>query len=213
MRKIVPVIIIVLALVAGYFFYTKSKGGVVSEVGKVSSGVKTLGELISSGVPQKCSVSETDESGSKTEGTTYVASGKVRADFTSTTSGKATVSHMISDGKTSYIWSDDSKDGIKTTIQPGASPSSVPTTETTSQTSSSTGTDLSQKGNYNCSAWLPDSSVFSPPGDIKFSDFSEMMKVTTPTSPASGSSSSQCAYCDSLSGSEKDQCLSALNCK
>ncbi len=206
-KAVIAVVVILLLGVGGYFYFNKSRN--VETAGGISSGVKSLKELLASGVPQKCTFASDDESG-KTEGTSYIAGGKVRADFTSTINAKTTVSHMISDNKTSYIWTDGDKTGFKMTItetDTNATDSPV-TGETASQGNEA---DLDQKSDYKCSVWVPDNSMFTPPADVKFTDFSEMFK---PSPATSGSGSSQqCSICDSLKGDDKTSCLSALNCK
>jgi len=199
MNKIVIVVVILLLGVGGYYFYSKMKTGGIPGGPQVSSGQMSLKDLVASGLPQKCTFVSTDESG-KTEGTSYVSGGKVRADSTLTAGGKATTSHIISDGKTGYIWTEGEANGFMMTV--GESES----TETSSEA------DLSQKADYNCSTWLPDNSLFTPPSDVKFTDFSQMLQ---PTSMPAGieNTGSQCAYCETLTGEDKASCLSALQCE
>src|SRR3989344_3830565 len=98
-KKVLAVVVLLLIGLAGYFGYTKFMAGKTSDgSSETSNGTKSLKDLLSSGVAQKCAFSSSDESGSS-EGVTYVSSGKVRGDFTTTSSGKETNSHMISDGK------------------------------------------------------------------------------------------------------------------
>ncbi|QQG41301.1 MAG: hypothetical protein HYV90_03965 [Candidatus Woesebacteria bacterium] len=204
-KAAIAVVVILLLGIAGYFYFSKSKN--VETASGISSGVKSLKELLASGVPQKCTFASDDESG-KTEGTSYIAGGKVRADFTSTLNGKTTVSHMISDNKTSYIWTDDDKNGFKMTVPD--SDTKATTAPVTGEAAQASEVDLNQKSDYKCSAWIPDNSMFTPPADVKFTDFSEMFK---PSPAANGSGSSQqCSICDSLTGDDKTSCLSALNC-
>ena len=211
-KKLLIALLAVLVLGGGgYYFYSKNKTGGAGTGKEVSSGVTSLKELIAANVPQKCTFSTTDEESGKTEGTTYVAGGKVRGDFTNTISGKTTTSHMISDSKTSYIWEEGQKKGVKMTVDEPETDGA----DTATSTDSSAGTqaDLNEKADYKCSAWLPDSSLFNPPSDVKFADLSEMFKVATPA-PGAGQNdtSSACSYCNTLSGDDKTQCLSSLNC-
>lgn len=207
-KKLGLVILILVFGVGAYFLLSKSKTQTPVTDNSVSSGASSIKDLLSSGIPQKCTYSSTADSGT-TEGTSYVSAGKVRADFTNTTSDKTTISHMITDGKTNYIWTEGEKNGFKTTVQdtqtsqPESSPSgnSVQTEET----------NLNQKVDYKCSAWVPDESLFTPPSDITFTDFSQMVNSSPVAAPQGNSS--QCSYCDSLSGDSKTQCLSSLNCQ
>lgn len=179
-----------------------------SGTGSEDTGPKSLKDLLSAGIAQKCTFSTTDESGTS-EGVTYVSGGKVRADFSSTVEGKVVKSHMISDGKTNYIWTDGEKTGFKMTVeQTSTTESDVPSSST--DTSVSSQVDLNEKADYKCSAWIADDSLFTPPSDVEFQDFSDIFKPQPSTSAGSGTS--QCAYCSSLSGEDKTQCLTALNC-
>jgi hypothetical protein len=211
-KAVAAVAIVLVAGVVGYLGYTNfiSKKTPVAPLGNQESqgGLKSLKDLLSSGVAQKCTFTNSGESGSS-EGTSYVSGGKVRADFTTVTSGKTTISHMISDGKTSYIWTEGDKSGFTMTV---SETSASQTTGSQESTAVSSEADLGQKADYKCSAWITDSSYFTPPGDIKFSDFSEMFKAS-PAPGVQGTSSSQCSACDSLSGDDKTQCQAALNCK
>lgn len=208
-KAIVAVVIILLLIAGGAFYFLKVRGGAG---GKLSSGANSLKSLIAAGIPQKCTFSSSDASGSS-QGTTFVAGGKVRADITSVVSEQTTVSHMISDGKTNYIWSDNDKNGIKMTV-PESSVTSAPSTGNTSGTGPSSEGDLNQTENYKCSAWLPDNSQFTPPSNITFSDFGSLMPSAAPAvAPSTSGSSSQCAYCETLTGDSKTQCLAALKCK
>lgn len=210
MKKVFLVVIALVLAAGAYFYFSKSKSN-FSGVNQIASGAKSLKDLIAAGVPQKCTYSSTNDSGS-TQGTSYVADGKVRADFTSTLAGKSSTSHIISDNKITYMWTDGEKNGVKMTIPEGqASYSPVPESSDGSYKQA----DLDQKADYDCSAWIPDSSVFTPPSDVTFTDLSEMYKPTqVQQGPSGGSeSSSACSYCNNLTGSDKTQCLAALNCK
>lgn len=210
-KKVLVAVVLLLLAVGGYFGYTKFMGGKVPGVPGTSSGPKSLKDLLSAGVAQKCTFSSTSESGSS-EGTTYISGGKVRGDFTTVASGKTMVSHMISDGKTSYIWTDGEKNGFKMTVsdQPTATGAK---TDYTGGSSTNSAADLNQQADYKCSGWVTDGSYFTPPTTVTFTDFSQMYAPTS-NAPSQGSgSSSQCSYCNSLTGDDKTQCLTALKCK
>jgi hypothetical protein len=204
MKKVIIIVVVLLLAAAGYYFYSKSKGG-PEGTGGATSGAQSLKELITANVPQKCTFSATDETGS-TEGTTYVSGGKVRSDATVTDEGETTVSHMISDGKTNYIWTDGEKNGFKMTVpEEDAEDISAPDS---ADTPVSNEVDMDQKTDYKCAAWIPDNSVFVPPTNVTFTDFSQMMEPAG----SAPSTASQCSYCDNLSGEDKSACLSAFKC-
>lgn len=210
-KKILVVIVLLLITAGAYFGYTKFMAGKVPGGSTESaSGAKSLKDLLSSGVAQKCTYSTTDESGTS-EGTTYVSGGKVRADFTTVMSGKTTKSHMITDNKTSYVWTDGEKNGFKTTIS--EEDAKADTSVSSDAEFSQSGASLNEKVDYKCSGWVVDGSFFTPPSNVTFTDFSQLFAPTpAPAQGAGSSSSSQCSYCDSLAGEDKTQCLAALNC-
>lgn len=208
-KKLVIIVIVLLLLGVGAFFMFKSKKGSNSGISPVTSGAQSVKDLIAAGIPQKCTFTST-EGGASTQGTTYVAAGKVRGDFGSTIDGKASVSHMISDGETTYIWQDGQMNGVKMEI-----PKDSQGEASTQPVDTSVGkqADLDQKMDYDCSAWIPDTSLFSPPSDVTFTDLSQMYTAPTNTTPGTGSNGgSQCSYCDALTGDDKTQCLAAFNC-
>lgn len=180
-KKILIVVVVLLLVVGGYFFMKGQKGGTPAGTQGTtetsSGGLKSLKDLIASGVAQKCTFSTSDTSG-VSEGTTYVAGGKMRGDFTSTVSGKTTKSHMIADGKTTYIWVDGEKTGFKTTFEETAT-AKPEGTQVSEGTASGGGVDLNQKTDYKCSTWITDSSQFTPPADVKFTDFSQMFNPSS----------------------------------
>ena len=206
-KYIIAGVAILVLLLAGFLIFkmqNKAPSG-NSETEQVS-GMKSLKDLISSGVAQKCTYSTKDDSISS-EGVTYISGGKVRGDFTTVSDGKTTASHMITDGKTNYIWTEGEKTGLKMTITDTVS-TPAPVTE---ENGSYSGSNLDQKFDYKCSTWIADQSMFTPPTSVTFTDFSNMFAPTS--APNTGvQNTTQCSVCDSLSGSEKSQCLSALNC-
>jgi len=176
----IGVVALLLLGVGGYFFMNKK-----SSAPTFVSAPTSLKDLLAANLPQKCTFPE---------GTVYISGGKFRGDF-------APNSHMISDSKTSYIWTDDQKQGFKMTIDAS--------TEADVQTEAPDGAvDVNEKLDYKCSTWLPDASVFALPSGVDFTDFSAL---TTPS--ASGGNSVQCTACASLTGDDKTQCLAVLNCK
>ncbi len=123
-----------------------------------TSGPTSLKDLIAANIPQKCTFPE---------GTVYISGGKFRGDFVPN-------SHMISDSKTSYIWTDDQKQGFKMTVDADA--------KTEAQTEAAKeAVDVNAKLDYKCGAWLPDASMFNTPAGIEFTDFSNLTIPSIPT--------------------------------
>jgi hypothetical protein len=208
-KKIIIAVVLLLLLGAGGYYFMKSgKDGSSSPASESSSKTQSIKELIAENIPQKCTFKTTDETSGTSEGTTYVSGGKVRGDFSVTQEGKTTINHMISDGQVSYIWQDGEKNGFKMTLS--AEDAAEIKSDTSTSATAATGADLDQKVDYNCSAWIPDNSMFDPPKDVTFTDFSDMLKPQG--SGGTDSKASQCAYCGNLSGDDKTQCLTALGC-
>jgi len=206
---IVAVVVLLVVLVGGYYFMKKgpSKPSTTSNTASQDSSPKSLKDLLMSGIAQKCTFSSTTSTGSS-DGTTYMASGKVRGDFSMTTDSKTTKSHMIVDGKTSYIWTDGQTTGFKTTIPDETA--ATPGSQTTNATVNNSASSFDQKADYKCEAWSVDQSLFILPTGVTFKDMSVLIPSMAPTT--SGSNSSQCSYCNNLTGDSKVQCLAALKC-
>ena len=177
-KGLIIAVVVILLLVAGYFLMNKKGAPSIPGVttSETSSGPKSLKDLLSAGIAQKCTYSTTDENGSN-EGTTYISGGKMRGDFSMTAAGKNTKSHMISDGKTSWIWTEGEEQGFKMTVE---ETSATPGATEPQDASFQGGTDWDQKVDYKCSAWVTDGSYFTPPTNVKFSDFSDLLKGNTP---------------------------------
>lgn len=217
-KKLIIIVVAVLVLLGGgYYVYSSQKGS--AGTGSNTSGgkqnaVSSLKDLIAKNIAQSCTYDST-EGGVENKGTMYMAGGKVRGDFESKMAdGKTTKSHMIVDGNTSYIWSDDSNMGFKSTFDnkataaPGVKDSGTP---------AETGSfDANAGMDYKCSPWSADASKFALPANVTFQSFDIPSQPKTSTEPgASGdkSNSSQCSYCNALTGDDQVQCKAALNCK
>jgi hypothetical protein len=170
-------VLVILLLVAGYFLMNKKGSstapGTTSLTSDGTSESKSLKDLLSAGIAQKCTYASTDENGSS-EGTSYISGEKVRGDFSVVASGKTTKSHMISDGKTSYIWTDGEEAGFKMTV------TDTQEADPSGQTPTQGAAGWDDKFDYKCSAWVTDGSYFTPPSNVKFTDFSELFKGNTP---------------------------------
>jgi len=162
----------------------------------------SLKSLLSGGKNQTCQVSYT-VSGQTVAGTVYVAGGnKMRGDFTLTGANNVNMdSHMIVDAGWGYFWTSASPAGTKMKIE-GTSP-------TPAAGSASQGADLNREMEYKCSDWSPDSSKFTPPSNIQFTDLTQtatnLQNQATTTTPDLKS------VCDQITDPQtKAACLSAL---
>lgn len=200
-KKVVAIVAVLLVLLlGGYFFMTRGKPGSLPG-SQTSTSPSSLKDLLTKGVAQSCTFSNEGSNG-----TVYVAGGKMRGDFDAVTEGKTVKSHMIVDGNTSYIWMDGEKTGFKMSFDPATQ--SEGSAESTTPGSFDAGADM----NYKCGAWINDGSLFKLPADVSFATFAAPSLPPTTTEGTNGGASSQCSYCSSLTGDDKTQCLSALNC-
>lgn len=171
---------------------------------KPAGNQKSIKDLLTSGQAQKCTykdkMAEVD-----VEGTVYVADGKMRSDYTSKTGGQTIMGHMVVSDTKSYIWMDGQSMGMMMTFDPNKVSETAPT--------GTQSVDVNKLIDYNCSGWSSDSSVFTPPSNIKFQNLGE---VKTPTGSAGVRTTTapqdQCAACDYLTGDDNAQCRAALEC-
>jgi hypothetical protein len=220
---LIIIAVIVLLLAGWYFLKSSNKTELKSstqnkQTAAAENSPMSLKELMM-GKTQKCEVG-LDSQNTQTQGTVYISGGKMRGDFKSQVNGKTEITHMINDGKTQFVWTEGSSEmAFKISLE-ALQQNSQDTTQAQNQTF-----DLETKRDYNCTSWTEDSSSFSVPTNIKFTDYSEMMK-SVQTAPASGGTgvkggasgsvdvkAMQCAACNSLSGEEQTQCKAALSCK
>ncbi len=210
-KAIFALVLVILALLLGYLFFFKkedSSSPLTSIQSDQSSKPKSIKDLISSGISQRCTFS-TEVDQIKSEGTVYTASNKMRGDFSMITDNKIIMNHMIVDGNTSYMWTDGEKNGYKMSFDM-SSQSGMESDTSKDLVSSNVNPDVEL--NYDCGTWIVDSSVFQTPSNVNFMEFN--VPTTAPVQQGgSSSNSSSCSYCEGLSGDSKTQCLAALGCK
>ncbi|MDP2632966.1 MAG: hypothetical protein Q8P25_04580 [Candidatus Curtissbacteria bacterium] len=220
-KKIILIIAALLVVVGVGGFYAMQKSSKTSndQTTSVNTGSNsetiqgTLKNLLSGGKSQQCTYSNTQDSAS-VEGTIYIADGKMRGDYKTTSNGTTTSGHMIVDSAFSYIWTDDNQ-GFKYPIpaeQPSASGPSG-----NAQINQENAPDLNQSFNYSCKGWNAENSVFTPPSSVNFQTF------TIPTLPASvknsangasNDSAPDCSICDNIpAGAARDTCKTQLKCQ
>jgi uncharacterized protein (UPF0333 family) len=211
-KKIVGVIVIVLLVLLGggaYFMMQKSKSTTAenlpaanpTEAAAAAETQGTLKSLLTAGKPQTCSFS-TEEGSS---GTVYVANGKMRGDFTSTTQGTTVTGHMILDSGYSYVWTDLTKQGMKIAIP----------AEQASGSTGSQGMDVNQKVSYSCKGWTVDNTKLALPSDVTFSTFN-IPGAAAPKATGTNDGSAvnpACSACDSLPAAAQGPCKTQLNCE
>lgn len=135
-----------------------------------ASGKMSMKDLIAANISQKCTVDESNDV-SQSSGVVYVANRKLRGDFESLAAGTKVQSHMIADGQYSYVWTSATPQGFKIAVT-AEQPATAPTTGTQTQQS----VDYNQQLAYSCMPWTADSSMFSLPSGITFTDVGAMMR-------------------------------------
>jgi len=194
----VTVAILLLLGIGGYVMMGKKTGQepIVAEQNSPTPGKQSgsLRQLLSGGVAQKCTYSS-----GETQGTVYVGGGKMRGDMVTTTDATTTVSHVIVDGTTSYIWMDGQTTGYKMSWDT--------TTPAPTGNAGQTGFDPDSNVDYDCGVWVSDASMMAMPAGVTFAEMGKLVIPTGMSGPAS-----QCDACASLTGTAKTQCMTALGC-
>lgn len=220
-NKSLPVIIgiILLLLIGGGAFVFMGKKSVpvnpsvqtqTDSLGSVSTQ-SSLKDLLLGGKAQTCTYTDKLE-GSDITGTSYMASGKMRSDFDSVINGKTMSTHMIMDGNTSYTWTDGQATGFKMTINPDDLEKDESVDANTNSSAGRQSVDVNKVIDYKCGNWTVDNSLFIPPSDIKFTDFSTMMKPQTDISSAPQVPFNNCGICENQPEESKQACRTALKC-
>lgn len=227
-KKIVLIAIVILLLGGGYYFFALSHSNPLqtamkqNQTAHMSTQKKSLFDFLSMTGSLKCTFSEKDESNS---GTVYVGAGKMRGDFKSQNEGKTEQMHMANDSKFVYIWTDGQKTGykmsldtVKNSMMQIKNDNSGANASSGEQTPSGT-VNFKKQSNYSCSPAAVNTSLFTTPQDITFTDFSTMMQGANgegsplPITSKQGSQAA-CAQCNQVpAGAMRNQCLSALKCQ
>ena len=208
MNKQLTLLLAVAALfivgIGGFFLYSKNNKPQVVTTQAVttqkpaSNHTKSLLELLTSGQTTKCTFETNTSEKSQTTGTVYISGNNMRGQFTTKVNGKASNINLIRVGDQSYIWGDDLPSGIKMKL-------SAKDLSQNNQTKQYI--DANNKTNYNCSPWVPDASQFTPPTNVKFTDYSSMMKMGTGESGAKMDSS----ICNQIADADaKASCIKAV---
>lgn len=177
-------VLLVLLLLGGGGYYLYSKSGQKLPGTEQSGGVfGSIKDALSKSLSLQCEF--TDDQGVAT--VAYMKAGAVRVNTTGKTTEES--GSFIMKDKKLYFWQKGSKEGTlmtmsdeKVTVAPGK-------TEPTGTADEKSGNVLSELEKFKdkCKAAVVDDSLFTPPSDVKFTDFSKMM----PSIPAGGKASEQ----------------------
>ncbi|QQR64081.1 hypothetical protein IPH70_00920 [Candidatus Roizmanbacteria bacterium] len=187
-KKVLAVVVVLLLLAAGYFLMNKSGSnggslvtGTQTQPGKLS--FTSIQDALSRSLSLECTF--TDDNGRQTK--TYMKAGAVRTDFTGSKAEES--GSMILKDKKMYSWNDTTKQGFMMQV-----PDLKITPTQNSKTGAGKGTNPSdalamiEKYKSSCKPGTVADSLFTPPAEIKFTDYSNMMKdlqkVAQPTNGA-----------------------------
>lgn len=176
---------------------------------EASSTPASLKELMARSSSTRCEFSASEDS-NNSSGVVYAANGKARVDFSSTTNDKTTSGHMIMDNEMAYTWIDGQAKGFK--VSTATAMSAQPNQPNEKQF------DPEKKLDYRCENWSGDSTIFTVPANIEFTDINAMMPsaqggVQGSMTPSTPTQSAQCAACDQAPEASRAQCRAALGCK
>lgn len=225
---IIGVIVVILAAIGGYVFMQNRSGN--SMIGSDNrqmaesgdSKMMSLKELMNLGQSQMCTFSSTTEEGT-VNGTSYIANGKVRTDFSGTDQTDIAYSGgMIMDSEYMYTWTNEKNEGVKMPIATFETDTSTGESQDTAESYQQAPINPNEQTEYSCSAWNVDSSVFTPPSTVTFLDMTEQMQMyqnmmqeqnaeSTTIDPSEKQNA--CAACASLSGDAATACKQALSCQ
>lgn len=188
--------VIVVVVIAAILFYGNKNEASAPVTG---GGPMSMQDLLARGDNQMCTFTS-NQDGVESAGTVYVANGNMRGDFTARLeSGEELRSHMIVQGQTAYIWTDQMEQGMQMDFSAMSEQSSEATAP------GNTGFDPSQQVDYDCDRWSPDQNRFDLPDGVVFIDLSATMQDAMGTGA--------CAQCNIITdGGARAQCLAALEC-
>lgn len=165
----------------GAYFFINNSGSNNNEQAAPANGTTvqstasktSLKELLARGDNLECTFDYTDEIGNNTTGTIYVASKKVRADMVFTEKDKQPKEYgMIRDETYLFTWDKTTNEGFKVKTTSLEASDSGRAKELQKQQT----LDEDRQYEFDCSDWSPDVSFFSPPGNVKFTDFSAQLE-------------------------------------
>lgn len=214
-KKVIGVIIIVLILLgAGIFLATKKspvKNSNSASVPTQSTNPTvtltqgSLKSLLMAGKSEVCTFSNSVSS-VQVSGTVYVANGKIRGDFKSSGPGNAVTGHMIVDSQYSYVWTDQSTQGIKMALNSA--------TQNPNPNAKSSSPDLNQSYQYTCQPFTATGSTFTIPTNITFQTITIPSGAPTGAAANPQTTGNMCAACDNIpAGPSRDSCKTQLHCQ
>lgn len=183
MKKILPVLVVLLLLGIGGYFFMNSKGTLPKTL--VNTGTSNVFESIQDALSKSLSLKcvYKDEQGIQT--TTYIKGGAVRVDMEGIKDNEQPGSIILKDKKM-YMWNEASKTGFTYTI---TEPEVTPGTDQSPTVDNKDASVLAgiEKYKDSCKTEVVADSFFVPPADVKFQDmsaFTENLMKQVPTTGA-----------------------------
>lgn len=212
-------VIIVIALLAGFFTRSKNTSQVKDEVtaptgqeevAQPQGMQNTLKGLLGLGGSQTCTYNVGEGLGTSTA---YVSGGKMRTDTLVKAGTSNFASHTIMDGQSVYSWMDGQKTGYKMDF----ASMQGNTTKGDINNSGQADIDPNKQFDFKCSNWSADNSKFTLPAGVEFTDMTKMLQdmqtATPPGAAGTMPAGSMDAMCDSLQEPAKTQCVAAMKGK
>lgn len=177
-KNVIIAVVAVAVLGGGAFFFLQSQKSATQQNNVVTS----IKDALSKSASLECTY--TDEEGRQSK--TFMKNGAVRSDFTGKTT-EDTGSAIIT-AKKMYMWNAN-KEGFMMDI-PEVTPSAESTTETDTNSQNAQKDEIMkdlEQYKESCKAAVVSDSLFTPPSDVKFTDYSQMMQQN----PGAGSGISE----------------------
>ena len=153
--------LLILLAAIGWFAYEasgKQSGGDSNQTVSGSQNSGTLASLLSSPMPQECTFSSPEATG-----TAYIATNRMRGDFSTETAGVKQTGHIIAKNDMSYVWIDGQTQGFSmATTSASADSDTMPMS-------------MEDKVKYSCKAWKVDEAKFAQPTSVKFTNYTDLM--------------------------------------
>lgn len=176
-------------------------------------GQGTLGDLLALAQNLECTIDYQKDV--VVSGTYFTSQGKMRGDFVVPSDQGEIISSLIMRDNTMYTWSE--INGQKYGMQFDLAELAV-AKETGKAPETREPVPIDAAVNYDCKPWVQvDGSIFEPPSDIIFQDFSNIlnqgMEFGTIYEETNGAAS-QCELCAKVpAGEGRDECMAAFSCQ
>jgi predicted small secreted protein len=180
-----------------------------------SSFTGTVMDLLSMGKSMKCTAKYAAE-GVENNYTMYTMGDKVYSEMEVDMGAEGKISQRsLMAGDMVYTWNPETNMGTKMSLKEFEDVDVDADVETPEEQDSSY-KDFKQEFDYNCKAWVPNPSLFSPPSDIEFVDMTAMMKdmqESLENGDMGGMQEAACAACNNMpEGETRNECLASLGC-